>query len=44
MHHILCMQESAKRKEGSSEGRSTLGVRTTQCKRLEQLNKFHMVS
>ena len=35
MHHTLCTQEGAKRNEGSKEGWSTLGVRTTQCKRLK---------
>ena len=29
------MQEGAKRNEESKEGRSTLGVRTAQCKRLK---------
>ena len=43
MHHTLCMQEGAKENGGSSEGRSTLGVRTTQCKRLKR-DKFHIVS
>ena len=35
MHHALCMH-GAKGQVKPREGRSTLGVRTTQCKRLKK--------
>ena len=33
--HVLCMREGARGRREAEKGRSTLGVRTTQCKRLK---------